>query len=483
MKKVFTVFKFAATFTLLINFTVLLIHTVMVGVEISLNDFKEIFPMNFIIFFIPSFIAAFSFGKIKSIKYLKVKTLKRSLLSFIIVYLVVYVGMRFSKNAADIPLLNITSFFNGLLSVLILFFCFLVLFIKRQKRVRNFQDEKITISYKNLLGVYSLVSVLYVAVLWLFAEQNLAVFNRNILLIVFFGLLAVLFSRYLFIYLSKRKTTTVKEYFIIAFLYALNILLLPVLPGIIDKYVEKRMYPMVHLFEKFFDLEDYIEVVIVVSPYFLFLTIIIHFYYSYKSKGSEIVALKQKDEVTSIKYQQLKSQLSPHFLFNNISVLTGLIEENPKRAILFSENLAAIYRYFLEKEKEDVVLLQEELDFVVMYVSLLKDRFEDALSYEVVGDEIKNKYVLPLVIQQVIENVVKHNIVNNEIPIHIKVTVKSNFIKIENNLNPKVFGVNSNKTGIKSIKSRYAFFTNKKVNVVLTKSSYRIELPIIKVHK
>lgn len=483
MKKILTSLLFACIFTLLIHFIVFLFSLLVGGLQFASFYFKDMFPIILSVFFIPSFLAPFSFDKKKEIKSLIIKMVKSSLLSFVMVYLLTYVVIRFYRNVPDIPFINSESFFKGFLSVFIVLFCFLVLFIKRKKSVENFQDKKITISYKIIFATYFLVSVLYVAVFWTFSKQDSAIFNRHNLLIVFYGLLVVLFLRYFFIYLRRKQMSTIKEYFFIAFLYVVNVILLPVLPVLIDKYVEKRMYPMAHLFDKAFGYLDFVWVIVIVSPYFLFLTIIIHFYYSYKSKGSKIVALRQKDEVTSVKYQQLKSQLSPHFLFNNISVLTGLIEENPKKAIVFSENLAAIYRYFLEKEKEDVVLLQEELGFVVMYISLLKDRFEDALSYEVISDEIENKYVIPLVMQQVIENVVKHNIVNNEKPIHIKVTIENDFISIENNINPKVFGVNSNKTGIKSIISRYAFFTNQKVNVVLTKSNYRIELPIIKIHK
>ena len=94
-----------------------------------------------------------------------------------------------------------------------------------------------------------------------------------------------------------------------------------------------------------------------------------------------MVFLKQQSLENQLNYQQLKNQLSPHFLFNNINVLSSFIEENPQKAVSYANNLADIYHYFLEQEKQDVIKLVEEIKFAEKYLKLLKDRFENGLEY------------------------------------------------------------------------------------------------------
>jgi LytS/YehU family sensor histidine kinase len=169
-------------------------------------------------------------------------------------------------------------------------------------------------------------------------------------------------------------------------------------------------------------------------------------------------------------------------LFNNINVLTSLIEENPKKAVRFSENLSHIYRYFLEQEKQDVVLVKDEINFAQAYLELIKDRFETGFTYVINFDEkVSEKYIVSTILQQVLENVVKHNEINEENPVEVTISAKGNFINVENNKNAKLSSIKTSQKGIENIKKRVAFFTDQKVVIYNSMDSYKIQLPILEI--
>jgi two-component system LytT family sensor kinase len=167
-------------------------------------------------------------------------------------------------------------------------------------------------------------------------------------------------------------------------------------------------------------------------------------------------------------------------LFNNINVLTSLIEENPTKAVTFSENLSHIYRYFLEQEKQDVVLVKDEIEFARSYLELLQDRFEVGLNFIIIIDEkVGEKHIVSTILQQVLENVVKHNTINEINIIDVKITSEENYLIIENNKNPKLQTASESKKGIENIKKRIAFFTDEKVIVEDAETYFLIKLPIL----
>jgi sensor histidine kinase YesM len=217
-------------------------------------------------------------------------------------------------------------------------------------------------------------------------------------------------------------------------------------------------------------------------PYYYVIVLGVHFIFYKEIADVEKAILKQQSLESQLSYQQLKNQLSPHFLFNNLNVLTSLIEENPIKAVKYCENLSHIYRYFLEQEKKDVVFVKDEIKFAKSYLELLKNRFEVGLNFSILIEEkVKDQYMVSTILQQVLENVVKHNEINEERFVFIKITSKENYLIIENNKNPKFEIVSKSKKGIENIRKRVAFFTDKKVVIEDTEKSFIIELPILEV--
>ncbi len=215
------------------------------------------------------------------------------------------------------------------------------------------------------------------------------------------------------------------------------------------------------------------------SLYIIFCALFYQFLYFNKTRAAEQKAFKAEIGKQTEKYESLRRQLSPHFLFNNINVLTALIEENPKKAVHFSESLGNIYRHFLRQENEDVVSLQSALSFSKDYLELLKYRYEEGFQYVLPETVDTNYYIIPLALQQVIENTIKHNEVSKENPLLITIGIEDDYLIVQNTKQLKAAIETTKKTGIENIKKRYAFLTEKNVLVEDSTTSFTIRLPLL----
>jgi sensor histidine kinase YesM len=214
-----------------------------------------------------------------------------------------------------------------------------------------------------------------------------------------------------------------------------------------------------------------------------FLVIIIditnHFLKSWKASLLEVE--KYKTESANAQLQNLKNQLNPHFLFNNLSVLTSLVYKNQDKAAEFINELAKVYRYVLDTKNSELVTLQEELDFLNHYIYLQKIRFDDSVSFEIkIEDSIKFDYLLPMCLQMLVENTIKHNETSQANPLKVRIYSQNNFLVIENLIKLRSNDVSSSKTGLKNIEMRYSFYTDEKVIVSNKDEVFKVILPLIK---
>ena len=182
----------------------------------------------------------------------------------------------------------------------------------------------------------------------------------------------------------------------------------------------------------------------------------------------------------SAQFETLKNQIDPHFLFNSLNVLSSLIEENPENAQRFTTSLSKIYRYVLEQKDKELVPLKEELDFAKTYMKLLTIRFENSLTYSLPETQIDPEAkVVPLSLQLLLENTIKHNIVSDMQPLHISISVEGDYLVISNNLQKKDVLKSGEGVGLKNIVSRYAILTSKQVNIESDTSSFKVKIPIL----
>jgi len=180
------------------------------------------------------------------------------------------------------------------------------------------------------------------------------------------------------------------------------------------------------------------------------------------------------------KFETLKSQLDPHFLFNSLNVLTALIEENPKQAERFTTKLSKVYRYVLEQKNKDLIPLSDELEFAKTYMDLLKMRFEGVLQFEFpeLSTNDVNK-IVPLSLQLLLENAVKHNAITEQNPLIIKIEIDKGALIVTNNFNTKKTLKKGAGVGLQNIIERYALVTQKQVSITKTPSIFSVSLPLL----
>lgn len=211
------------------------------------------------------------------------------------------------------------------------------------------------------------------------------------------------------------------------------------------------------------------------------ITLAIHAFYFYKAyQENKLKEQKIIAGTASAQFESLKNQIDPHFLFNSLNVLSSLIEENPESAQKFTTSLSKIYRYVLEQKDKELVSVAEELQFAKTYMNLLKMRFENSITFEMPeGFDNEEAKVVPLSLQLLLENCIKHNVVSEAKPLHIKISIENNQLVVSNNLQKKEVLSDRKGVGLQNIVNRYGILTNKKVLVDENEKEFKVLLPIL----
>lgn len=238
--------------------------------------------------------------------------------------------------------------------------------------------------------------------------------------------------------------------------------------------------------EQKFSFNEFLEQENAGNYFFTFLiTIIIslsfHVFYFFKAiQESKVKEQKIIAGTASAKFDALKNQLDPHFLFNSLNVLTSLIDENPDAAQKFTTSLSKVYRYVLEQKNKDLVSVQDELEFAKVYIGLLKMRFENSIRFEI-PSSISNPEakIVPLSLQLLLENAVKHNRISEENPLVIRIYEEHGNLVVSNNLQHKKTIQKSSGIGLSNIKSRYELLTSRKMTVEKSEKAFTVCLPIL----
>lgn len=193
----------------------------------------------------------------------------------------------------------------------------------------------------------------------------------------------------------------------------------------------------------------------------------------------EVEKERLQTEMIRYKYDSLKSQINPHFLFNSFNVLTELVYEDPKLAEKFIRQLSDLYRYVLDAKDVELIALKKEYQFMESFTFLLKTRFENRVQFEFDLPFSENEMVIPMSLQLLIENSIKHNQATTQSPLIISITRKKNRIYVKNNLQLKVTPVASFKIGLTNLQERYAYFTDESVDFNESNNFYTVSIPIL----
>ena len=186
----------------------------------------------------------------------------------------------------------------------------------------------------------------------------------------------------------------------------------------------------------------------------------------------------QKESITA-RYEALKNQVNPHFLFNSLNALTNLVYEDQDKAVKFIKQLADVYRYVLDSRDKEVVSIDEELQFLNSYLFLQQIRFGDKLKIDL-SISTHDVFVAPLALQMLVENAIKHNVISEDDPLTVKIFEEHNFICVENNLQKKKMIVEpSAGVGLDNIRQRYVLLTTTPVAIIENIGSFKVMLPFL----
>ena len=175
----------------------------------------------------------------------------------------------------------------------------------------------------------------------------------------------------------------------------------------------------------------------------------------------------------------LRNQVNPHFLFNSFNTLMNIIETEPKNAPDYLQRLSDFYRKILDSDQRQVVALAEELESLDAYMFLQKQRFGDAILLDVQVDQATKATLIPsLTLQLLAENALKHNVVSQSTPLHIRVYLSGNFLIFENDLAPKKQVESGMGIGLQNIIKRYRVLFDSEVSVEKSKTFFAVKLPI-----
>lgn len=190
---------------------------------------------------------------------------------------------------------------------------------------------------------------------------------------------------------------------------------------------------------------------------------------------------REQKHRSEYQYERLKQQINPHFLFNSLGILDYLVQEQQtERASAFIHKLAGMYRYMLSNDTKPLVKLSEELDFTGKYIDLIKERFTEGVVIDIdIPVSLYDSSVVPCALQLLVENATKHNIVSEESPLVITISVDDRWIVVVNNLQQRTHGQPSTHLGLENIRRQYQDITGQNIVVEKSESEFIVKLPII----
>jgi LytS/YehU family sensor histidine kinase len=198
-------------------------------------------------------------------------------------------------------------------------------------------------------------------------------------------------------------------------------------------------------------------------------------------RKSEVESARHQKESMRSRLETLKSHLDPHFLFNNLNILSSLIQTDKEKSQEFLHTFAEVYRMLLKTKSEDLIPLSEEIRFITSYCYLLEARFGDCLSFQIdVPENLQSRLIPPLTLQMLVENAIKHNQITEKNPLTVSITASGDVITVANSLNPKPQPADKTVgSGLNNIRRRFDYFSDKPIRIEPDETTFRVHLPLL----
>jgi sensor histidine kinase YesM len=228
---------------------------------------------------------------------------------------------------------------------------------------------------------------------------------------------------------------------------------------------------------------DQVEAMNIIGVIIAIPVLSIHFglYFLRAWKQSEVESEKLQKENMRTQLEALKNHLDPHFLFNNLNVLSALIDKDKETSKKFLDKFAEVYRFLLQNKGDELVDLSNEMEFLDSYLFLVECRFQNNIDMRKdISCDVSECFLPPLTLQMLLENAIKHNIVSNDKPLRFEIfSDDDDYLVVRNNLQEKVKKPFSHRTGLDNIQKRYSHFTNRPVIVEKSKEHFTVKIPLI----
>ncbi|WP_223606507.1 sensor histidine kinase [Chryseobacterium sp. OSA05B] len=210
---------------------------------------------------------------------------------------------------------------------------------------------------------------------------------------------------------------------------------------------------------------------------FIYGSFFLAFYYYQKNKKKQKQIDEYNQAFSETKISQLKSQLNPHFLFNNLNVLDQLINEDQYKASDFLNEFAEIYRYVLQVSDKSLISINEEISFAKKYFNLMQHKYGNAYLLEIQNPDIKG-HIIPLTLQLLLENAIQHNLGTEKNPVLITISADSSLV-VSNNTVIKRNTKSTSGRALNNLRQQYALLASKQFEIVHTENEFSVTLPII----
>ncbi|MCX6302819.1 MAG: histidine kinase [Bacteroidia bacterium] len=210
--------------------------------------------------------------------------------------------------------------------------------------------------------------------------------------------------------------------------------------------------------------------------------ILINFSHFFKSwKQAAVNEEKLKREKLAIEYEALKNQVNPHFLFNSLTALSSLVYKDQEKAVTFIREFSNVFRYVLECREKEVVDFVTEKKLLESISYLYHIRYEDSLQININLPDAEDKFIIPMALQMLLENAIKHNAIAADRPLIVKIHEEEDYVIVRNNLQPRKTEIVSSKIGLENIKSRYKYLSDKDVLVEISNEEFVVKIPVLSI--